>query len=207
MAEVVQQSEQPPVVVHTRPVIEIDDDQFFRFCQLNPDLHIERSAEGDIIIMAPAGGSSSAGNAALIYAFESWARVDRTGRVFDSSGGFKLPNGATRSPDVSWVTNNRLESLSERDWDRFLPLCPDFVLELRFPTDSLRQVQRKMEEYRDNGARLGWLLDPVAKQAFVYSPNRTEVIAKPTTISGEPVLRGFTLDVATVWEAMHRKKS
>src|SRR5438876_2394190 len=162
--------EQEPLVVHTRPVIEMDEEQFFQFCQLNRDLQIERTAEGDIIIMAPEAGSSGRGSSKLNAVFEQWAERDGAGEVFGSSTGFTLPNGATRSPDVAWVRNDRLDALTEEEWQKFLPLCPDFVLELRSPSDAMGALQKKMEEYRENGAQLGWLLDPMSKGVHVYRP-------------------------------------
>jgi Uma2 family endonuclease len=198
--------EQEPLVVHTRPVIDMDDEQFFQFCQLNRDLQIERTAEGDIIIMAPEAGSSGLGSSELTLVFGNWARRDGTGRVFSSSTGFNLPNGATRSPDVAWVRNVRIESLTEEEWQKFLPLCPDFVLELRSPSDSLGALQKKMEEYRENGAQLGWLLDPVGKRVHVYRPSAAvEVLDNPGSVAGEPILRGFVLDVLQIWAVMERK--
>jgi len=207
MAQVLGQIEQAPLVVHPAPGMEMDDEQFFQFCQINGDLRIERTAEGDLIIMPPAGASSSHGNAELTYLFQDWARRDGTGQVFDSSAGFTLPNGAMRSPDVSWVRNERLDAFSEEAWEKFLPLCPDFVLELRSPSDSLRVVQQKMEEYIRNGARLGWLLDPARKQVHLYRPRaRPQVLDNPEDLSGEPILKRFVLDVRQVWAAMARRK-
>lgn len=207
MAEVLEPIEQAPLVVHTSPVMEMDDEQFFQFCQLNRDLRIERTAKGDLIIMPPAGGSSGRGNAELTYLFQIWARREGTGQVFDSSTGFILPNGATRSPDVAWVRNDRLDRLSDEQWETFLPLCPDFVLELRSPSDPLRVVQRKMEEYRKNGARLGWLLDTPQKRVHVYRPEELpKLLENPPKLSGEPVLHGFVLAVPQVWAAMTRKR-
>ncbi len=207
MAEVLEPIGQDPLVVHTVPVMQMDDAQFFQFCQINRDLRIERTAEGDLIIMSPAGGSSSRGNAELTYLFSAWSSRDGAGQIFDSSGGFILPNGATRSPDVSWIRTERLDALSDEQWQKFLPLCPDFVLELRSPSDPLRVVERKMEEYMQNGARLGWLLDSVHKRVHVYRLGKTpEVLDQPLKLSGEPVLNGFILDVSQVWAAMERKK-
>lgn len=198
---------EPPMVVHTRPAIELDDEQFFQFCQINRDLQIERTAEGDILIMALEGGSSGYGGTQLVLLFGQWAESDGTGRVFGSSTGFILPNGATRSPDISWVRNERLRTLTDKQWKRFLPLCPDFVLELRSPSDSLRRLERKMEEYRLNGAQLGWLLDPMGKQVQVYRPGmEVEVLSNPAELSGEPVLRGFVLEVPKIWAAMERDR-
>ena len=198
---------QEPLIVHTRPVIDMDDEQFFQFCQLNRDLRIERTAEGDIIIMAPEAGSCGRGGSELVFLFEQWARRDGSGQVFASSTGFNLPNGATRSPDVAWVRNERLETLSEQEWEKLLPLCPDFVLELRSPSDTLRRVERKMEEYCQNGAQLGWLLDPVSKKVHIYRRDAApEILDNPAIVSGEPLLRGFTLDLQKIWAAMERKK-
>jgi Uma2 family endonuclease len=125
-------------VAEPKPMVlksEMNDEQFFRFCVINRDLRIERTARGDLIVMAPLGGSSSSAENELSYLFTSWAKRDGCGRVFGSNAGFNLPNGAMRSPDISWVRNERLEKLTEEEWEKFLPLCPDFVLELRSPSD------------------------------------------------------------------------
>ena len=197
-----------PVVVHTRPAIDMDDEQFFQFCQVNRDLQIERSAEGDILIMAPEGGSSGFGSSKLNMIFGVWAERDGCGRIFGSSTGFLLPNGAVRSPDVAWVRNERLDALTDQEWQRFLPLCPDFVLELRSPSDAMPALHRKMEEYRENGAHLGWLLDPATKQVHIYRPGApVELLHDPVTLSAQPPLRGFVLEVRQIWAAMQRKKS
>jgi len=197
-----------PVVVHTRPAIEMDEEQFFQFCQLNRDLQIERTAEGDILIMTPEGGSSGVGSSRLTTVFGVWAERDGTGQVFGSSTGFTLPNGAVRSPDIAWVRNERIEALTVKQWERFLPLCPDFVLELRSPSDSMRRLRKKMEEYRDNGAQLGWLLDPSGKCVEVYRPGvEVEIVENPAALSGEPLLKDFVLDLTQIWAAMERKKS
>ncbi len=207
MAENASLVEQEPLVVHTRPVLDMDDEQFFRFCQINRDLQIERTAEGDIIIMAPEAGSSGLGSSELTLAFGNWARRDGTGRVFGSSTGFKLPNGATRSPEVAWVRNDRIEALTDEQWQKFLPLCPDFVLELRSPSDGLRGLHKKLEEYRENGAQLGWLLDPVGQRVHVYRLGAAvEVLDNPASVSGDPLLHGFVLDVRQIWAVMERKK-
>lgn len=195
------------IVVHTLPAIEMDDEQLFQFCQINRDLQIERNADGDVIIIAPEGGSSAHGSGILTTIFGIWARRDGTGRIFGSSGGFILPNRAMRSPDVAWVRNQRLDALTDKEWQKFLPLCPDFVLELRSPSDSLRALQSKMEEYCQNGAQLGWLLDLVSKNVHIYRPDSAPgILENPATISGEPILRGFTLDLQEIWAAMERKK-
>jgi Uma2 family endonuclease len=195
--------EREPLIVHTRPALEMDDEQFFQLCQQNRDLQIERTADGDIIIMPPEGGSSGAGSNELAVELALWARKDGTGRAFGSSTGFNLPNGATRSPDACWVRKERLQALTPEQRRKFLPLCPDFVIELRSPSDSLRNLERKMQEYRDNGAQLGWLFDPERKQVHVYRPGAAvEVLDNPQTISGEALLRGFVLAVPPIWAAM-----
>ena len=195
-----------PVVVRTRPAIEMDDEQFFQFCQLNRGLQIERTAEGDLLIMAPEAGSSGYGGTKLISIFDQWAERDGRGRIFGLSTGFILVNGAMRAPDIAWVRNARLDALTDRQWQRFLPLCPDFVLELRSPSDSVARLEEKMEEYRDNGAQLGWLLDPVEKRVHVYRHDQAvEVLTNPTELKGEPLLRGFILEVPRVWAAMERR--
>ncbi len=194
-----------PMVLQTTGALRMNDEEFFEFCARNREWRIERSAKGDILIMPPVGGSGSSGNARLIYFFEAWAMRDGTGRVFDSSGGFRLRNGATRSPDVSWVRNERLAVLSEREWSRFLPLCPDFVLELRSPSDLMEDLQAKMEEYMAGGAKLGWLLDPQSREVYVYRPQSDpQKLTGAAEISGETVLSGFVLDVRQVWAAMER---
>jgi len=200
MTEVLEHIEQAPLVVHPIPSHRMDDDEFFEFCQLNGDLRIERSAEGDLILMAPTGGSSGSKNAALTAQFWIWAKRDGSGSVFDSATGFILPNSAVRAPDVSWVLNKRLDQLTDEQWDKFLPLCPNFVLELRSKTDPLPIQQAKMSEYIANGARLGWLIDPIRKQAHLYRPGRpVEILPSPGELSGEDVLPGFTLDLTEIW--------
>jgi Uma2 family endonuclease len=208
MAEVLDEIEgPPPLVVRTAPVFEMNDDDLFRFCQINHQLRIERTSKGDLIFMPPAGGSSGRGNAKLTYFFSAWAEPEGSGQIFDSSAGFKLPNRAMRAPDVAWVRNERLEKLSNEDWERFLPLCPDFVLELRSPSDSLTSLQEKMEEYVENGAQLGWLLDPKSKTVYIYKPGEpVQIIKNPGQLSGDLVLPGFVLDLPEVWAAMERKK-
>jgi Uma2 family endonuclease len=202
MAEVLE-----PIRVHTSPVMKMDDEQFFQFCQINKELRLERTAEGDIVIMSPESASSGIGNARLIYYFVDWADKNGSGEVFGSSTGFILPNGATRSPDIAWVHNERLKTLSENEWQRFLPLCPDFVLELRSPSDRLTVLQKKMEEYVGTGARLGWLLDPEPKQVHVYRPGRSpEILNDPAELSGEPVLPGFRLELEKVWSVIQRRR-
>lgn len=192
-------TEYHPVVLHTRPALEMDEEQFFEFCQLNREWRIERSAEGDLEIMPPTGGETGNRNFELTTDVGVWARHDSSGVGFDSSTGFVLPNGAIRSPDASWVKRERLANFTVEQKQRFLPLCPDFLIELRSPSDPLVPIEAKMLEYMENGARLGWLIDPVEKKVYVYKPGEpVEVLNKPDRLSGDPVLPGFVLK--PVWE-------
>ncbi|HVF66746.1 MAG TPA: Uma2 family endonuclease [Pyrinomonadaceae bacterium] len=179
----------------------MDADEFYDFCMRNEDLNVELSSEGDLIIMPPTGMKTGNRNFRLNVAFGAWAEKDGTGLGFDSSSMFSLPNGAKRSPDLSWIKKERWEALSEKEREKFSPICPDFVVELRSPSDSLKRLRKKMEEYVENGAQLGWLLDPSTRKVYVYRPGaEVEVLEDPEALSGEPLLRGFTLDVPALWE-------
>ena len=189
------------LVLRLQPAIDLTREQFFHFCQLNSEVRIELTADGEITIMPPTGGETGARNMRVGAQVARWAAEDGSGVVFDSSTGFELPNGAVRSPDVAWVANTRLERLSEEEKRGFLPLYPDFVIELCSPTDSVAEVQRKMGEYRANGARLGWLLDPDRQRVAVYyADGRVEWLERPVSIAGDPVLPGFVLSLAAIWE-------
>ena len=190
-------AESTAVLLRLPPDLHLTDDQLYEFCRLNRELRIERTAQGGLLIMPPAGGDTSAKNAEITIQLGLWAKRDGTGQIFDSSGGFVLPNGATRSPDASWVRHGRLVALTAEERAKFLPLCPDFVIELRSPTDSLSALQDKMREYMENGAQLGWLIDPVAGQVFVYRPGApVERLEEPGGVSADPVLPGFRLELA-----------
>ena len=175
-------------------VAELSNDQFFELCQANRDIRIERTAGGELILMAPTGGSTSQQNADLVVDLGIWNRQVRLGIVFDSNGGFILPNGATRAPDASWLAIKRWNDLTPEQREKFPPVCPDFVVELRPSTDRLSPLQAKMQEYIDNGARLGWLINRKDKQVEIYRPDRpTKVLQDPASLSGEDVLPGFSL--------------
>ena len=179
----------------------MDADEFYDFCMRHEDLNLELSSEGDLIIVPPTGMTTGSRNFKLAVAFGAWAEKDGTGVGFDSSSMFSLPNGAKRSPDLCWIRKERWEALGEKERERFSPICPDFVVELRSPSDSLERLQKKMEEYAANGAQLGWLIDPSARKVYVYRPGAgPEVLEDPEAVSGEPLLRGFTLDVRALWE-------
>jgi len=183
------------------PVLELTDEQFFELCQINSDLRMERTAEGEIIVMAPTGGETSNRNSEIIRRVGNWARQDGTGAAFDSSAGFKLPNGADRSPDAAWISHERLAALTPEQKRKFIPLCPDFVIELISPTDSLPATQAKMIEYIENGARLGLTIHPEARCVYVYRPaSPVEELNDVNEVSGDPELPGFTLDLLEIWE-------
>lgn len=180
--------------------LQLTDEQFFELCHKHRDLRFERNAKGDLIIMPPTGGLTSNRNADLIYQLTAWNREKNLGKVFDSSGGFKLPNGANRSPDASFLTLEKWNNLTLEDQEKFLPLAPDFVIELKSPSDKLIDIQKKMEEYMDNGVKLGWLINPDAKEVEIYRQGKVkEVLDNPKTISGEDVLPDFTLDLTDIF--------
>ncbi|MEG4201342.1 MULTISPECIES: Uma2 family endonuclease [unclassified Microcoleus] len=179
--------------------INLTDEQFFQLCQHNRDYQFERTASGELIIKPPTGSETSRRNADLTSQLRVWNHETKLGVVFDSSGGFTLPNGADRSPDASWVKKERWDTLTPEQKDCFAPLCPDFVVELRSRTDSLKKLQEKMQEYIDNGARLGWLIDRQNGRVEIYRPGQdVEIIENPATLSGEDVLPGFVLNLEEI---------
>jgi Uma2 family endonuclease len=189
-----------PLVLHVPEGLRIDHELFLALCQENETLRIERNAEGDLVIMPPAGGETSNRNLRLAGKFDAWVEQDGTGEGFDSSGGFRLPNGAERSPDLAWVLRERLDTLTPEQTEKFIPLCPDFVLELRSPSDGLRALQEKMREYIENGARLGWLVDPQNRHVYIYRPDSpVQRLDDPATVCGDPVLPGFVIDAQSIF--------
>lgn len=196
-------AESEPFVIKFKPLTYMDDQQFAKFCALNDDLRIERNAKGDIILMPPAFTYTSKQNIKISSQLDNWAENDGTGIAYESSAGYKLPNGALRSPDASWVLISRLRELTSDEGSGFYSVCPDFVIELRSTSDSLSMLQEKMREYIDNGARLGWLIDPISspKRVHIYRPQaEVEILDEPSEVSGEPELPGFTLNIRRVWE-------
>ena len=188
------------VLVQFNPDTQLTDRQFQQICQDNRNLNFERSAKGDLIIMAPTGGSTGSRNAGLTAKLWIWNETTQLGIAFDSSTGFKLPNGADRSPDAAWVTIDRWNALSIDEQNRFIPLYPDFVVELMSPSDSRSVLQTKMQEYQDNGVRLGFLIDRGAKQVEIYRIGQVmERCDRPTILSGEDVLPGFELNMNLIW--------
>lgn len=178
----------------------LSDDQFYRLCQDNSDLRIELTACGELIIMPPTGSKTGWRNAKIVHRLTAWAEKDGGGLTFDSSTGFTLPNGAKRSPDAAWIRRERWEALTEEEQEGFAPLCPDFVIELRSPQDSLSTLQDKMVEYLVNGAQLGWLIDPKARRVYVYrQEQRAECLENPAVVAGDPVLHDFILSKQDIW--------
>ena len=176
--------------------LRVTEKAFRRLCRDNGDLRLERTSRGELIVMPPAGTESGGRNAYLTMRLGNWSEADGTGRFFDSSAGYRLPNGATRSPDASWIERSRWEALSPAERRRFAPICPDFVAELLSPSDDRAEGRAKMVEYLEQGARLGWLLDPDSGEVQIYRPGRApETLRNPTTLSGEDVLPGFVLDL------------
>jgi Uma2 family endonuclease len=178
----------------------MSDREFFEFCQLNRNWRIERTSAGDLVLMPPTGGQRGKCNFMLTGLFSAWVEADGTGVGFDSSTGFTLPNGASRSPDLAWIRRTRWETLSDEEKEEFPPLCPDFVVEIRSRSDALGRLQEKMQEYVANGAQLGWLLDTKERKVYIYRPSAAVCcLDNPEKISGDPVLPGFTLDLKRIW--------
>ena len=184
------------------PNLTLSHDQFERIAIANPALRLELTAEGSLITMPPTGSESGNHNAEIASDLVIWNRRHKLGKCFDSSTGFRLPNGAVRSPDVSWVSRDRWEALTPQQRRGFAPLCPDFVLELASPTDDREPLRSKMQEYLANGCRLGWLIDPSDRQVEIYRPAQPpERLNRPTTLDGETVLVGLILDLAAILDA------
>ena len=189
------------VTLNLHPVVELTDDQFYELCQANRDLRLERTATGEIIIMPPAGGETGHRNIEISFQVQAWSRQNNLGIAFDSSTGFKLPNGAERAPDASWIKCDRWNSLNSEQKRKFPPLCPDFVIELRSETDSIKTLQSKMQEYIDNGAKLGWLIDPKTQTVEIYRlAKQLEILQNPATLSGEDVLPNFVLNLSSIFK-------
>lgn len=188
------------ITINFNSIIEISDEQFYQLCTQNPETQFERNCEGEILIMPPTGGETGKRNANLIVQLAIWNQQAKLGEVFDSSTGYKLPNGANRSPDVSWIQQERWDSLTSKQKEKFIPLAPDFVLELMSPTDYLVNTQAKMQEYLDNKVKLGWLINPQAKQVEIYRLGQeAKLLDSPQSISGEDILPGFMLNLAGIF--------
>jgi Uma2 family endonuclease len=188
-----------PVILNPSRV-PMTDDEFVSFCQHYEDCSVECTAEGEIIIMPPTYLITGEQNSEIIVQLGTWAKKERRGRVGDSSTGFRLPNGARRSPDASWIRKDRVAALPKQQQEGFVHLCPDFVIELRSSTDRINRLKAKMEEYMANGAELGWLIDPRERAVWIYRPGRApESIENPERVAGEGPVAGFVLELADIW--------
>ncbi|MEM8638201.1 MAG: Uma2 family endonuclease [Cyanobacteria bacterium P01_G01_bin.54] len=181
--------------------LQVTPEQFVALAVANRDLRLERTATGELVVNPPTGGITGFRNQSISTQLGNWFEANDTlGRAFDSSTGFELPNGATRSPDASWVRQDRWDALTPEQQEGFIPLCPDFAVELRSKTDTLKELRAKLQEYIDNGTQLGWLIDPKNKQVEIYRPDEAvEVLESPISLSGEGILLGFTLSLKRVW--------
>ena len=188
------------ITLNLNSIIKLTSEQFYQLCEENPDLKLERSANGELIAMPPTGGETGKRNVKVTTQLDLWNEQTELGEVFDSSTGFTLPNKADRSPDASWVEKSRWSALTPEQREKFIPLCPDFVIELVSPSDSLKKTQEKMQEYMENGCRLGWLINRKKREVEIDRPGQdVEVLQSPLTLSGENVLPGFVLNLQKIW--------
>ena len=184
-----------------RPETPMSDEDLMRFCAANDIMRVEREVDGEILVMSPAGNRTGRRNAAIVSALDTWAQMDGRGYVFDSSTGFTLPDGSMRSPDAAWVEATRWNALTKVEQNRFSPICPDFLIELRSQTDDLAQLEAKMVRWLSNGAKLAWLIDPERQVVAVYRPDHhPELLNQPTILEGSGVVAGFKLAMARIWE-------
>jgi Uma2 family endonuclease len=199
MSTVLTESGFAPLAVQLRPILSLSDDDFFELCQQNPDVRLELSAAGEVLIMPPAGGETGRRNLIIAGELHAWTKANG-GVAFDSSTGFVLPSAAIRSPDAAWMPRERWDAIAPETRERFVPAVPDFVIELRSPTDSLPVLQAKMDEYLEAGVRLGWLVDPVDGRAYVYAAGRpVDALDRPSELAADPVLPGFVLELGSIW--------
>ena len=188
------------LILQLSPTINMTDEQFFQLCQLNGDYSFERTPQGELIIMSPTGSETGNRNAKLTQQLGNWTDENGTGIDFDSSTGFKLPNGSERSPDAAWINLERWNLLTAAEKTKFAPICPDFVVEIRSSTDTILTLQQKLQEYIDNGASLGWLIDRLNRQVYIYRPQQEVVcLNNPDQVFAEDILPGFILNMAKIW--------
>ena len=188
------------ITINLDSIIKMTDEQFYQLCSQNRDVRFERNAQGELIIMPPTGGGTGKRNFDINLQLGKWSEKNQQGVCFDSSTGFKLPNGADRSPDAAWIPLEKWNNLTPEQQEKFIPLCPDFVIELRSPSDDLNKLQKKMQEYIDNGTRLGWLINRQNRQVEVYRQGQAkEILNNPDSLSGEDVLPEFILNLASIW--------
>jgi Uma2 family endonuclease len=188
------------ITLNLNSIVKITSEQFYQLCEENRDLQLERNANGELIVMPPTGGETGKSNSKFNLQIGLWNEQTELGEAFDSSTGFTLPNGANRSPDASWVEKSRWEALTPQQREKFIPLCPDFAVEILSPTDSLKKTQEKMQEYMENGCRLGWLINRKKREVEIYRPGQeVEILQSPLTLDGENVLPGFVLNLQKIW--------
>jgi Uma2 family endonuclease len=189
-----------PITLQLAPIVAMTQDQFFDLCQLNADKRIERTADGELIIMAPSCGESGFQDLSVGAQLWLWTQQTGMGKATGPSGGYILPNGANRAPDAAWLAPAQLAILTPAQWKKFLPLCPFFLIEVKSPSDELKRLQDKMAEYIANGCQVGWLIVPETKQVHVYRPGQAVVVLdNPQSVSADPDLPGFVLDLKPVW--------
>jgi Uma2 family endonuclease len=193
------------VTLDLRSTVELTDERFEQICQSNRDIKFERTAIGELVVVALTGGETGRRNIKLSARLEMWNEQRETGVAFDSSTGFRLPNGAIRSPDAAWIRLERWQGLTNEQRRKLVPLCPDFLVELRSPSDEIEEIQAKMKEYLENGLRLGWLLDPETRRVEIYrfdssipKVRTVETLENPSQLSGEDVLSGFILNLTGI---------
>jgi Uma2 family endonuclease len=187
------------VTLNLSPVIHLSSEDFQQLCFANPELKLELTAKGELVIVSPTGGESGIRNTEILYQLQSWNKQNKQGVVFDSSTMFQFPSGAFRSPDAAWISLTRWNTLSQSEKETFPPIVPDFIIELRSQSDRVKELQNKMQEYIDNGVKLGWLINPQDKQVEIYQINKPkEVLQNPSNLNGEEVLPSFILDLAEI---------
>jgi Uma2 family endonuclease len=191
---------QVPLPLRFRPQTPMSDDELMRFCAANDFLRVERDANGEILVMTPAGSKTSSMNSRITRLLDEWAEADGRGIVFDSNGGFSLPDGSMRAADAAWVARSRWDALTDAEQSRYAPICPEFIIELRSPSDSLVGLKEKMEQWIANGVQLGWLIDPETKTVSIYRPGeQPEILIHPTSVQGHGVMAGFELIMQRIW--------
>lgn len=188
-----------PIKINVRRT-QLTEEQFMELCRENPELRLELTANTELVIMPPVGSEGGWRSGEVFLALGNWTKMDGSGIAFDSSTGFTLPNSAIRSPDASWMKRERWEALRKPDRAKFAPICPDFVAEVRSETDRFSDLLEKMDEYLANGARLGWLIDPFEKRAYLYRPDQpVEILEDPAELRGDPILPGFVFPIRELW--------
>jgi Uma2 family endonuclease len=187
------------LTIDLSPIVQLTRTEFYKLCAANPATKLERSPQGELIVMSPTGGETGNRNSSINGELYIWNRQAKLGKCFDSSTGFSLPKGGDRSPDAAWIPLEKWDALTSEEKQGFLPLCPDFLIELLSPSDTWKQGQQKMAEYMENGCRLAWLIDPKSKRVAIYRQGKAiEILEAPTMLLGEDVLPGFVLNIQQI---------